>query len=136
MAINPISSGAFAPSSSPAALLSFFCSIVFRQPEIAFRYGTQFLFTVFIFKREKALAEVVERDENAHAAEHCAVFADGNGKARQQRRHKRLGNAVRHKIAQANIRRKARNDLPIALFITERVVFVEKIAQYAAEKVV
>ena len=33
MAINPISSGAFAPSSSPAALLSFFCSIVFRQPE-------------------------------------------------------------------------------------------------------
>ena len=32
MAINPISSGAFAPSSSPAALLSFFCSIVFRQP--------------------------------------------------------------------------------------------------------
>ena len=35
MAINPISSGAFAPSSSPAALLSFFCSIVFRQPEEA-----------------------------------------------------------------------------------------------------
>ena len=34
MAINPISSGAFAPSSSPAALLSFFCSIVFRQPGI------------------------------------------------------------------------------------------------------
>ena len=33
MAINPISSGAFAPSSSPATLLSFFCSIVFRQPE-------------------------------------------------------------------------------------------------------
>ena len=33
MAINPISSGAFAPSSSPAALLSFFCSIVFRQPD-------------------------------------------------------------------------------------------------------
>ena len=33
MAINPISSGAFAPSSSLAALLSFFCSIVFRQPE-------------------------------------------------------------------------------------------------------
>ena len=33
MAINPITSGAFAPSSSPAALLSFFCSIVFRQPE-------------------------------------------------------------------------------------------------------
>ena len=32
MAINPISSGAFAPSSSPAALLSFFCRIVFRQP--------------------------------------------------------------------------------------------------------
>ena len=85
---------------------------------------------------DKALAEAVERDEIAHAAEHCSAFADGNGKARQQRRHKRLGNAVRHKIAQANIRRKARDDLPIALFIPERVVLIEKIAQYAAEKVV
>ena len=97
---------------------------------------TQFLFTVFIFKCEKALAEVVERDENAHAAEHCAVFADGNGKARQNRRYDRLCNAVRHKIAQANIRRKSHDDFPIALFLLKRVVFIEKIAQYAAEKVV
>ena len=43
MAINPISSGAFAPSSSPAALLSFFCSIVFRQSgKIAPRWGAIF----------------------------------------------------------------------------------------------
>ena len=82
------------------------------------------------------MAEVVERDENAHAAEHCSVFADGNGKARQNRRYDRLCNTVGHKIAQANIRRKARDDLPIALFIPERVVLIEKIAQYAAEKVV
>ena len=54
----------------------------------------------------------------------------------QKRRHDRLCNTVGHKIAQANIRRKARDDLPIALFIPERVVFVEKIAQYTAEKVV
>ena len=33
MAINPITSGAFAPSCSPAALLLFICSIVFRQAE-------------------------------------------------------------------------------------------------------
>lgn len=47
-----------------------------------------------------------------------------------------IGFATGHKIAQANIRRKARDDLPIALFIPERVVLIEKIAQYAAEKVV
>ena len=42
MAINPISSGAFAPSSSPATLLSFFCSIVFRQPETGGRKVRRF----------------------------------------------------------------------------------------------
>ena len=47
MAINPISSGAFAPSSSPAALLSFFCSIVFRQPESSL--SAAFLLTFVLF---------------------------------------------------------------------------------------
>ena len=57
MAINPISSGAFAPSSSPAALLSFFCSIVFRQPEeqtsvcsflLVFRHKAKFYVAILI----------------------------------------------------------------------------------------
>ena len=46
MAINPISSGAFAPSSSPAALLSFICSIVFQRPFLCVFYRSSASYTV------------------------------------------------------------------------------------------
>ena len=53
MAINPITSGAFAPSSSPATLLLFICRIVFRQSgKIAPRWGAIFLLRLFCSVQE------------------------------------------------------------------------------------
>ena len=54
MAINPITSGAFAPSSSPATLLLFICRIVFRQSgKIAPRWGAIFLLRLFCSVQER-----------------------------------------------------------------------------------
>ena len=98
-----------------------------------------FFFSIVIllaFKGEEALAEVIECDEQAHSAQHRNVLLNGCRGAGQQRAHERLGGTVGDQIAGRNVQHKAPHDLPVALFILESEVFIQKIAQNTAEKVV
>ena len=85
---------------------------------------------------KKALTEIIERDEQSHAADHGNVFLHRHLKARHERPYKRLCDAIGYQIADADIHSEAHNDLPIPLFILKGEILVEKIAQYTAEKVV
>lgn len=91
---------------------------------------------LFFPEGEEALADVVEHHEQAHTAEHCDVFLDRGGKARQHPPEQGLCDAVSGKIAHGDIENEAQNNAEVALLILKGEVFIQKVAEYAAEKVV
>ena len=92
--------------------------------------------SLLLLECEESLTDIVEGNEKTHPHKHGDVLLNGNSHATEQVPNKRLCNAVSDTVADGNVCDKSEYDAPIALFVSEGIVFIKKIAENTAEEVV
>lgn len=97
----------------------------------------RFLRRIIVFpESEKTLSDVVKCNEQTHACKHGDVFLNGLARSAEYMTHQRFGDSVGDAVAHSNIGNKPQYHAEAALFISEGIVFIQKIAQYTAEEIV